>query len=176
MGSEVDFGRLIKIYGKDSQGRDVVMRSEKQVVVGNPDVERICTSHVERQNLAMRMNMRRFTRLTNAFSKKVENHAAMISIHFLNYNFIRKHATIKDAPAVAANVCESAYKMEELIEEFDSYRGENYPVNRPKKYRKRSTVPRSYEPATEPKTQWYLKPNSKQSQAINDEISKKNSN
>ena len=155
---EVDYGRLIKVYGQDSQGREIVLRCDKEVVCGSPAKENICTSHVERQNLTMRMNMRRFTRLTNAFSKKLENHTAMIGIHFLNYNFVRKHQTIKTAPAVEAGVTDSPLKIEELVERFDGYRSENHPIQRPSTYRK-STVPKTFEPKA-PRTPWYLDPNS----------------
>ena len=172
---QVDFGRLIKVYGQDASGNEIVIRCEKEAVVGNPDMERVCTSHVERQNLTMRMCMRRFTRLTNAFSKKIENHAAMTAIHFLNYNFTRKHQTIKTAPAVAAGVIDKPVKLEELVAQFDSYRNERFPVQRPKTYKKRSTVPASFAPQ-EPKTPWYLNPLNPESQAKFDEIREENSN
>lgn len=158
-GRTVDFGRLVKVYGKDELGNEIVIRADKEVVIGNPDEDRICTSHVERQNLTMRMGMRRFTRLTNGFSKKLENHAAMIAIHFLNYNLVRKHQTIKTAPAVAAGVIERPMTVEELVERFSAYRAEKYPVNRPKRYNKRRELPLTYEPQ-EPLTPWYLDPES----------------
>ena len=75
-----------------------------QEVTGNPDPKHISTSYVERQNLTMRMSMRRFTRLTNAFSKKLENHAAMVSLYFMYYNFARVHQTLRLSPATAAGV------------------------------------------------------------------------
>jgi IS1 family transposase len=156
-GEDVDYGRLVKIYGTEN-GQEVVLRADKETVVGCPEEERICTSHVERQNLTMRMNIRRFTRLTNGFSKKVENHAAMVGIHFLNYNLVRKHQTIKTAPAVAAGVLEEPMKLEEAIEEFDLYRATNYPVARLTRYRKKSERV-TYEPQ-EPLTPWYLDPES----------------
>lgn len=101
------------------------------------------------------MNMRRFTRLTNGFSKKIENHAAMVSIHFLNYNMIRKHQTIKTAPAVAAGVLDKPMKMEEAYEIFQEYRELKYPVDRPTRYRKTPRKPVVSEPIT-PLTPWYL--------------------
>lgn len=158
-GHDVDYGRLIKVYGKDDQGREIVIRADKEAEIGYPVEDRICTSHVERQNLTMRMQMRRFTRLTNAFSKKLENHAAMISIHFLNYNLVRKHQTIKTAPAVAAGVIGQPVKMEELIEEFDAFRDENYPIERPLRYKKRRDTPLTWTPQA-PLTPWYLDPES----------------
>lgn len=158
-GEDVDYGRLIKVYGTDDKGNEIVIRADKEAEIGNPDFENICTSHVERQNLTMRMNMRRFTRLTNGFSKKVENHAAMVAIHFLNYNLVRKHLTIKTAPAVAAGVIEKPMKLEETIELFDQYRGDLYPVDRPLRYKKRRETPKTYEPVA-PLTPWYHDPES----------------
>ena len=158
-GDDVDYGRLIKIYGQDDQGREIVTKIVKETIIGTVEDDSICTSHVERQNLTMRMNMRRFTRLTNGFSKKVENHAAMVSIHFLNYNLIRKHQTIKTAPAVAAGVLDKPMKMEEACEIFQEYREANYPVDRPQRYRK--TPPKQEIYATQtPLTPWYLDPES----------------
>jgi IS1 family transposase len=153
-GEDVDFGRLIKAYGKDDQGREVVLRADKVPTIGKPNVGKICTSHVERQNLTMRMNMRRFTRLTNAFSKKAENHAAMVSIHFLNYNFVRRHQTIKTAPAVAAGVIDEPMTIFELLALFDEFRSDMYPTDRPLRYRPRKNR-ETYEPQT-PLTPWYL--------------------
>ena len=132
-----DFGRVVKIYGKSKHYNQVV-GMEKEVISGDPKISRICTSHVERQNLTMRMNMRRFTRKTNAFSKKVENHAAMVAIHYINYNFVREHSSIGTAPAVVAGVCDDPYKLENLVEMFDQYRTEKYPVNRPDRYKRRA--------------------------------------
>lgn len=106
----------------------------------------------------MRMNMRRVTRLTNGFSKKLENHAAMIGIHFLNYNFVRKHQTIKTAPAVAAGVIAKPLTTEALSEQLEAFRDARYPVQRPKTYRKRDT-PKAYAPQA-PETPWYLDPES----------------
>ncbi len=134
---DVDFGRVVKIYGNAKHFNNVIgMR--KEVITGSPNISHICTSHIERQNLNMRMSMRRFTRKTNGFSKKVENHAAMLAVHYLNYNFIRKHQTIKAAPAVEAGVCDESYKLESLIEMFDEYRNEKYPCDRPARYKRRA--------------------------------------
>ena len=106
----------------------------------------------------MRMNMRRFTRSTNGFSKKVENHASMVAIHFLNYNMIRKHQTIKTAPAVAAGVLDRPMTMIEAVETFEQYRAYNFPAARPKNYRPRANR-QTYEPVA-PLTPWYLDPES----------------
>ncbi len=102
----------------------------------------------------MRMNMRSFPRLTNGFSKKVENHAVMVAIHFLNYNMIRKHATIKTAPAVAAGVLDKPMTMLEAVETYEEYRALRFPVDRPKKYRPRASK-QTFEPVA-PLTPWYL--------------------
>lgn len=157
-GEEVDCGRLIKVYGTDAKGFDMVIRADKEPTIGSPDEARVCTSHVERQNLTMRKNMRRFTRLTNAFSKKAENHAAMVSIHFLNYNFVRRHQTIKTAPAVAAGVIPHPMALGDLIELFDEYRARFYPAERPLRYKARSNRT-TYEPQA-PLIPWYLDPES----------------
>jgi IS1 family transposase len=153
-GQEVDYGRLIKVYGNDEQGREVVIRADKVPTIGEPESDNICTSHVERQNLTMRMQMRRFTRLTNGFSKKAENHAAMVSIHFLNYNFVRRHQTIKTAPAVAAGVIDEPMTMGQLMALFEEFRAMYYPANRPLRYRPR-TNRETFEPVA-PLTPWYL--------------------
>jgi hypothetical protein len=88
------------------------------VIKGNPDPEKISTSYVERQNLTMRMGMRRFTRLTNAFSRKVENLAHAVSLHFMHYNFARPHKTLSDpyptTPAMAAGVADHVWSLEEI--------------------------------------------------------------
>lgn len=87
----------------------------KNVVCGAPDVEAISTSHVERANLTMRMGMRRFTRLTNSFSKKFENHMHAVSFFFMVYNFVRTHSTVKTTPAMAAGVCDFQWTMEDIV-------------------------------------------------------------
>jgi IS1 transposase. len=84
--------------------------------MGNPDPDHISTSYVERQNLTMRMSMRRFTRLTNAFSKKVENHAAAVAPHFMHYNFVRIHQTLRVTPAMAAGVTDHVWEIGEIVD------------------------------------------------------------
>jgi cell fate regulator YaaT (PSP1 superfamily) len=86
-------------------------------VAGKPDQKHISTSLVERQNLTMRMQMRRFTRLTNAFSKKAENHRAAVALHFAHYNFVRLHKTLRVTPAMAAGVSDRLWTLEELVEQ-----------------------------------------------------------
>ncbi len=113
------FAQLVKIYGKDEQGRDIVVGAQRQPVFGLPDINLVSTSYVERHNLTIRMRNRRFTRLTNAFSKKLENHADMIALTMMDYNFCRKHATIKTTPAVAAGVTHHQWTFEEVVAMID---------------------------------------------------------
>jgi hypothetical protein len=98
--------------------------SEKHVIQGNPDPSKISTSFAERQNLTMRMNMRRFTRLTNAFSKKLENHRYALSLYFMHYNFARPHKTLAypypKTPAMAAGLSDHVWTIEELVKLMDS--------------------------------------------------------
>jgi IS1 family transposase len=126
-GEDVDWGILFKQYGNDGSGGPerryspaVCIGAEKQTALGNPDPEKISMSYVERQNLTMRMGMRRFTRLTNAFSKKVENHAAAIAVYFMYYNFCRKHQTIKTTPAIAAGIANHVWLVAEVVALADS--------------------------------------------------------
>lgn len=120
-GADVDYGQAVKFYEADPIGPGRyspphVVRAEKAAIVGNPDQDHISTSLVERQNLTMRMSIRRFTRLTNAFSKKVENHRAAVALHFAHYNFVRMHQTIRCTPAMAAGVSPRLWSLEELVE------------------------------------------------------------
>ena len=85
-----------------------------KVIAGNPDPEHVSTSYVERQNLTMRMSMRRFTRLTNGFSKKLDNHIAMVALHFMHYNFARIHKTLRITPAMAAGLSDRVWSLEEI--------------------------------------------------------------
>src|SRR5437667_168245 len=110
----IDNATIVKLYGHDQDERryspPTCIGIDKTVVMGDPDPERISTSYVERQNLTMRMGMRRFTRLTNAFSKKIENHTAAVSLHFMHYNFARTHKSLKNpypqTRAMAAGVAD----------------------------------------------------------------------
>ena len=88
---------------------------ETKVIAGTPDPKHVSTSYVERQNLTMRMSMRRFTRLTNAFSKKLENHAAMVSLYFMYYNFGRVHQTLRVTPAMEVGVAKHVWTVEEIV-------------------------------------------------------------
>jgi hypothetical protein len=100
-------------HGRYSPGRFI--GSTREVIRGNPDAKHISTSHVERQNLTMRMSMRRFTRLTNGFSKKLENHAAAVALHFMHYNFCRVHKTLRVTPAMEARLSNHIWSLEELV-------------------------------------------------------------
>jgi IS1 family transposase len=116
---EVDYAVVTKIYDEVPEGQrryspPVVTGTKKEVVFGNPDPAHISTSYVERQNLSMRMGMRRFTRLTNAFSKKIENHIHAISLYFMHYNFARIHQTLRVTPAMEAGVSDHVWSLEEI--------------------------------------------------------------
>lgn len=118
-GMDVDYAMLIKLYGND--GPDLLYSSgecigtQSAVMMGNPDPKHISTSFIERQNLTMRMQIRRFTRLTNGFSKKIENHEAAIALHFMHYNFCRVHKTLRVTPAMEAGLAHHVWTVEELV-------------------------------------------------------------
>ncbi|MHA1545458.1 MAG: IS1 family transposase, partial [Alphaproteobacteria bacterium] len=126
-GGDVDFAQLIKLYGDEpNKGPErkyspsICTGAKKRRVEGDPDPRHVSTSHVERNNLTMRMGMRRFTRLTNAFSKKLENHFHMLSLYFVHYNFCRMHKTLRMSPAMAAGVSDTLHDMEWLAEMIDA--------------------------------------------------------
>lgn len=118
-GSPVDYGTVVKIYaepwgeGKYSPG--VVTGTKREAVMGAPIREEFCTSHAERQNLTMRMQMRRFTRLTNAFSKKIENHRLAVALYFVHYNFCRIHGALRITPAMAAGLTDHVWELSEMV-------------------------------------------------------------
>jgi IS1 family transposase len=120
-GEEVDFAQLVKLYGPapDDEARRYsppgFVGTEKFVIKGAPDMDHVSTSYVERQNLTMRMSMRRFTRLTNGFSKKVENLEAAVALHFMHYNFCRIHQTLRITPAMAAGISDHVWELSEII-------------------------------------------------------------
>jgi hypothetical protein len=95
------------------------MGARKAVISGMPDYRHVSTSFTERQNLTMRMSMRRFTRLTNAFSKKVENHEAAVALHFMHYNFARVHQTLRVTPAMEAGIADHVWTLEEIVRLMD---------------------------------------------------------
>jgi IS1 family transposase len=121
-GYNVDYGQIVKSFStdpNDTRGRyspPVVIKVEKEPIEGNPDPKHISTSYVERQNLTMRMHVRRLTRLTNALSKKLENFEAAIGLHFAYYNFVKSHGTLKCTPAMAAGVTNSFWTVGDLVD------------------------------------------------------------
>jgi IS1 family transposase len=121
-GNNVDYAQIHKVFASElntGRGRyspPILMKCEHDPIIGNPDDDDISTSYVERQNLTMRMQMRRFTRLTNGFSKKRVNHAAAICLHFAHYNFVRVHRTLRCTPAMAAGVSDHLWSITELLE------------------------------------------------------------
>jgi IS1 family transposase len=124
-GGEVDFSQLIKIYGTSEEAEKrysptQCIGTEKHKIVGNPDDKSISTSYGERQNLTMRMNMRRFTRLTNGFSKKVENLSHAVALHFMYYNFCRIHQSLRVTPAMAAGVTDKLWEIEDILDLINS--------------------------------------------------------
>jgi IS1 family transposase len=119
-GRELDYAVLDKIYAADSAtaGRyspAKIVSSQAATIKGNPDPRHVSTSYVERQNLTMRMSMRRFTRLTNGFSKKIQNHIAAVHLHFLHYNFCRIHQTLRVTPAMAAGVSQHVWGIMDIV-------------------------------------------------------------
>ena len=127
-GDNVDYGVLNKSYeggmpaveAKRRYSPAVCTGATKNTVIGSPELKDISTSHVERANLSMRMGMRRFTRLTNAFSKKIENHMHAISFYFMVYNFVKVHGTVKTTPAIAAGVTTIQWTMEDIVNMADT--------------------------------------------------------
>jgi IS1 family transposase len=119
---EIDYAVLMKLYGAEpSNSPDkrfspaACIGCEKHPKIGNPDPKHISTSFVERQNLTMRMQMRRYTRLTNAFSRKIEAHVASLAIHYMHYNFVRLHQTLRVTPAMAAGVTDRLWDVEDIV-------------------------------------------------------------
>jgi IS1 family transposase len=120
-GINIDYAQLIKIYGTPPEAEKRYSPAEcieviSKHIIGNPKPKHISTSYVERQNLTMRMGMRRFTRLTNAFSKKVENLAHAIALHFMHYNFCRIHRTLRVTPAMEAGITDRLWNIEDIID------------------------------------------------------------
>ena len=119
----IDYAMLQKIYGNAEGGKKAEKKyspaecvgTQKKVISGNPDPKHISTSYIERQNLTMRMHMRRFTRLTNAFSKKIENHAYAIALHFVYYNFVNIHKTLRVPPAMEAGLIKRLMSIEDIV-------------------------------------------------------------
>src|SRR4030042_4139399 len=119
-GADIDYGQVVKTYeaepiGPGRYSPPHVISAERTVIQGNPKRSKISTSYIERQNLTMRMQMRRFTRLTNAFSKKLENLKAAVALHFAHYNFVRIHKTLRVTPAMEAGIAQSPWALKDLI-------------------------------------------------------------
>ncbi len=123
-GDNVDYAMLVQMYGPDTQGNGPEREyspgecngTRKRAIIGNPQASQVSTSFAERQNLTMRMSMRRFTRLTNAFSKKIENLVHAVALHFLHYNSRRKHQTLNKTPAQAAGLADHQWSVEGILD------------------------------------------------------------
>lgn len=137
-GADVDYAQLVKIYGEMEKGpkkrysSGKCLGSKKKAITGSPDKAHISTSYIERQNLTMRMHNRRMTRLTNAFSKKFENHAHMVAIYSVWYNFIRIHKTLKVSPAMEAGLTDTLMSWKDFLLIYDEQAPKS---GRPKKVR-----------------------------------------
>jgi IS1 family transposase len=126
-GSQVDFAQLVKQYAASGEAYSTEKKyspsectgTKKNIIFGQPDRAHISTSYVERANLTMRMHMRRFTRLTNGFSKKVENHAYAVALHFVYYNFVKQHKTLRITPAMAAGLTKRFMTLEDIVNLVD---------------------------------------------------------
>jgi len=137
-GCDVDYAQLVKMYGPTITAPGRYSPAEctgirKRTVEGRPDADHVSTSYVERQNLTMRMHMRRFTRLTNGFSKKVENHAHAVALHMMYYNFVRIHKTLRVSPAMAAGVSEHLWDITDialLVEAAEAKPGKRGPYKK----------------------------------------------
>lgn len=121
-GADIDYAMLVKTYESNQEetrySPAVCTSCEAKRMMGNPDPKHISTSYIERQNLTMRMGIRRFTRLTNGFSKKVENHAAAVGLFYMHYNFCRVHKTLRVTPAMEAGLTDHVWTIEEMLEKI----------------------------------------------------------
>lgn len=130
-GADIDYAMLVKLYGEPPASPEAARRyspsecvgARKTAITGKPDPNHISTSYVERQNLTMRMHMRRFTRLTNAFSKKIANHGYAVALHVTFYNFVRIHKTLRMTPAMAAGIAHRLWSMEDIVALVDAAEG-----------------------------------------------------
>lgn len=162
---DVDFAQLVKVYAKNDEGREICVGARKVPMLGAPDFDLVSTSYVERANLTVRMTNRRFTRLTNGFSKKLENHGHMMAICMMSYNFCRKHTTIKKTPAQAAGIADHQWTLEEVVKMVDEYLVSKEAAEFEAafaKFDRPRTTPKTFTPT--PKDQiplpWYLNPES----------------
>jgi IS1 family transposase len=118
LNTSTDYGMLVKLYGEGEGGKyspSECVGARKETISGNPNTDMICTSHVERSNLTMRMSNRRFKRLTNGFSKSVQNHKHSLALHLANYNFCRIHQTLRVTPAMEAGITDHVWELAELL-------------------------------------------------------------
>lgn len=127
---DVDYAQLVKVYNETSEGQKRYSPAEcvgctKNVVVGYPDPAHVSTSYIERANLSLRMGMRRFTRLTNGFSKKIENHAASVALFLMYYNFARVHQTLRCSPAMAAGVDSKLWEISDIVAMIEDHENSN---------------------------------------------------
>lgn len=127
-GGEIDYAQIVKLYGPDLQEQPRYSQpqcvSTRTYQITGWNANRVTTSHIERQNLTMRMHMRRFTRLTNGFSKKIENHSLAVCLHFFYYNFVKVHSAIKTTPAIAAGVTDRIWTLHDIARLPEQMRGE----------------------------------------------------
>jgi IS1 family transposase len=134
-GDDVDYAQLIKLFGETPdafKGRyspAQCLGAKKNKITGNPDRQHVSTSYVERSNLTMRMAMRRYTRLTNAFSKKFENHAHMVALYTTWYNFARQHKTLRTSPAMAAGISDRLWSVGDIVDMMDANEAAKKPIN-----------------------------------------------
>jgi hypothetical protein len=125
-GSDVDYAMLVKMYGADREESETryspaqCIGCQSAVVTGSPDPKHISTSFVERQNWSVRIAMRRYTRLSNGFSRKIENHTAAVALYYFSYNFIKIHRTLRVSPAMAAGVTDRLWEVSDLIALWES--------------------------------------------------------
>jgi IS1 family transposase len=145
-GADVDYAQLVKLYGEPAEpgperkySPSVCTGTRKRKVEGDPDPAHVSTSYAERNNLTMRMQMRRFTRLTNAFSKKIENHTYAVALHFFHYNFVRIHKSLRMTPAMAVGVTDTLWSVDDLIAMADAYWAEKNPPKKRGPYKKRES-------------------------------------